>query len=71
MMSERKIPEMKEKARVEVLQEMQAMLREMELDDNSGFAGAVVLCRGWMPWHPSVTISHGPWGLVLDEEGDA
>ena len=49
---------------------MQAMLREMELDDE-GFAGTVVLCRGSMPWHPSVTISHGPWGLVLDEEGDA
>jgi len=59
---------MEEKARVEVLQ---AMLREMELDDDGGFVGAVVLCRGWMPWHPSVTISHGPWGLVLDEEGGA
>jgi hypothetical protein len=58
-----------EKVRVEVLRGMQAMLRrEIVFDD--GFAAAVVSCRGWMPWHPSVTISHGPWRPVSDEEGD-
>ena len=44
------------------------MLRRV-LDDD-GFAAAVVSCRGWMPWHSSVTISHGPWRPAVDEEGD-
>ena len=58
------------KARMEVLREMQAMLRRETVLDDDGFAAAVVSCRDWMPWHSSVTISHGPWRASLDEEGD-
>jgi hypothetical protein len=71
MMRERGMRRMEEeKARMEVLRGMRVMLRREILLNEDGFATAVVACRGWMSWHPSVTISHGPWRPAVDEEGD-